>query len=172
MNQETGQVTYFPRTTFNAIVRDCMEILRQRGFTPPTVTIDDTKKCSDVFEKWFEWFAKLEPKRRAPESAKRPHGLNVRDLNLISLECALVHIRHGVGDVHYNESLNNIRGTICDLFVAMDYERPLNLLSNRPHWACYKLWEEVARADGLAEEKVLAIRLNSKDQQPKFYEEK
>jgi hypothetical protein len=169
MTQEVAQVMYFSRTAFDAIVHDCMEFLKQKGFTALPVTADDTQ-FSDVFEKWFDWFGQLEPKVRVPKSVKRSHDLTQRELDLMTLDCALIHIQHGVKDVSYVEPLNNIRGTIFEVLDVMNYDFR-KLPRPRYHWGCYKQWEEVARADGRAQEWIADIRLYCKNEQPEFYEE-
>ena len=87
----------------------------------------------------------------------------------MTLECALIFAQENVEGVHYNESLSHIRLSIINVFRAMGYDIPAGILGS-PGWGCYKLWEEVARRNGLEDQKIAEIRKWFKENQPEHYE--
>ena len=159
------------RGKFDAIVNGCMAVLEKHGFTPKPVLQTDSR-FSDIFEDTcFGWFGDVAPKPKLPVPPKRKTNLTQKQMDQMTLECALVFVQQGVKNVHYNESLSHIRGSIADVLEAMGYENPDALYySSQPGWGCYKLWEEVARQEGLDGEKISETRKWFRENHSKHYE--
>lgn len=162
---------HLSREIFDTIVCGCMAVLERHGFAPQPVPQIDSR-FSDIFEDiCFGWFGDVAPKPKTPALAKRKTGLIQKQIDQITLECALVFTQQGVKDVHYNESLNHIRGSIADILEAMGYENPDTLcFASQPGWGCYKLWEEVARQEGLDDQKISENRKWFKENRSEHYE--
>ncbi len=160
-----------PRAKFEAIVRGCMAVFKRHGFTPQPVQQTDSR-FSDIFEDiCFGWFGDVAPKPEIPASPKRKINLAQKQMDQMTLECALVFVQQGVKHVHYNESLNHIRGSIADLLEAMGYENSEKLCyASQPGWGCYKLWEEVARQECLEADKIVETRKWFRENRTEHYE--
>jgi hypothetical protein len=160
----------FPREQFETIVKGCLSVLEKYGFTPQPVVQTDLR-FSEIFEKnCFGWFGGLSPKPKVAGLPTRQLSLTLRELNHLTLECALVFVKHGVKDVHYNESLNTIRMTIVNALEEMRYDTSKSHYFAWSAWGCYKLWEEVARVEGLDEQEITQFRKWSKENIPQHYE--
>ena len=160
-----------PREKFNFIFSECMVVLKSYKFTPQTDVPQTNSRFSDIFEEiCFGWFGGVTPKPKIPATPRRKTGLTQRHMDQMTLECALILAQQKVGDVHYNESLEHIRCAIAEILEKMGYKKPEDLCSAKPKWGCYKLWEEVARYDGVNNKEIEETRKHFKKNQPEHYE--
>ena len=160
------------RKKFDIIVLGCMAVLEKHGFTSRPVPKVDTR-IIDIFEDiCFGWFKNVSSKPKIPAPPKRKTNLTQKQMNQMTLECALVFVQEGIKDVYYAESLNYIRRSIANVLKAMVGCKNSDALcfTYQPGWGCYKLWEEVARQEGLGDQKIAEIRKWFKENQSKHYE--
>ena len=166
----------FPREKFDAIVLGCMTIVRKHGFEiqPVSVIPKGDSRFSDIFDEacFRGWFGDVASKPKVAAPKKPKVKITQSQMDKMTLECALVFLLNGVKKVHYNESLNGIRMALTDVLEEMGYGWCLNiaLRVGDDIWGCYKLWEEVARKDGLPEKEIAETREQFKKNHPKQYE--
>lgn len=162
-----------PREKFEAIVRECMALLAEYGFTPQSIPDQTDPRFSNIFEDicFGFFFDDVVPKSETSNAPKRETVLTQQQLDEMTLKCALIFLRHGVEDLQYDESLNHIRAAIVDVLEAMGYEN-LNhfCIASRPGWGCYPLWMEVARQDGLPEKSISKERVWCKENRPEHFQ--
>ena len=163
-----GENSTVPRHVFNTIVTQCLAILARHGFTPRYMPSDT--QFRDVFEQhaFVGWFGEVTPTQRQMAGWPVETDLTPRQLDQITLECALAFGRAGMQGVRYNESLNCIRSTIADVLETMGYQKPP---LHYQRWGCYKRSEELYRLDGRSEEEINTSRAWWKERFSQFYEE-
>lgn len=161
----TAENKVLPVGTFEEIASRCMEVLRVHGFFPQMVPLTQV---------WFREpllsvcdFLSYEPSgNTTPKKSKT--GLTRKTLDQLTLKCALTFT--DIKGLQFNESLNAIREeVVCAVLEAMGYERP-NVVHSDSRWSCYRLYEQVARLDGLTASEIKENRAWAKKHHTEHYE--
>lgn len=157
---------------FHAIVNGCMAVLEKHGLTPQPPPSTDVRFRNIFKDRCFDFYCiDVAEGLDAPMPSKLKINLTGKQLDQIALECALVFLREGMKDMHYNESLNCLRATIEDVIVEMGYDRYSFRRDIPPQiWSCYQLWEEVARRDFLDNREIAERRRWSREKYREYYE--
>jgi hypothetical protein len=169
--QEKPQLS---RVEFHLLSARCAIILKENGF--PVRTAGESDHIELLTEwailKTGGWLGSVEPVP-APEEVN-PAPLTVPRLERIVLECAPFFKKH---NAWYGESVSaNLNGIkLCMLEILQRSGDVIpgseEALRQPSHWACYKLYEEIARHCGMSGTEIILTRTEAREQHGAEYQE-
>lgn len=131
--------------------QDILRILAEHEFLPRLPALRDDVR-STIAEGLKFYGVELEA---PPPNEVAPLGPGPRQLDLITLECACVCVKHGIREIHYNETLNNLRWMVRELIGHFGY-RFNWAFHGHTVWGGYGEWAELGQLCGFSDSDIAA----------------